>query len=201
MFKPGDKVRAKDKKLAEYYWENHPEIMEVLHVSFKCGEYISIVGSPNNGKSAHDNTKNWVYNADMFELCESVDSVPSETIEHEGYTYTRGEKIPESWVKKGVWAIDDDGDLARVYNMDNEGAAWETRERECNSSSVEYFTSQYRQFEETDWKWGMYCEFQGEVWLIFLAPLIFEEGICVHISKDDRALYVKASEIIPTFKR
>lgn len=201
MFKPGDKVRAKGTELGEFHWENHPEIMEVLHVSHKFGEHISIVGDPKNGKSSHDNTNNWVYSADMFELYESVDSVPPETIEYEGYIYIRREKTPDSWVKEGAWAINDDGDWAQVYNADDEGVAWVTQEKECNCSSVEFFASQYRKFEEKDWKWGMYCEFEGEVWLLFLN--LNEQGgkLWANLSKGDSIICVKASEITPTFKR
>lgn len=91
MFKPGDKVRYTGEKL-EYPWVGLPEIMEVLHVSLKNEGYISIVGDPNNGKSGHDYTKNWVYETSMFELCESVDPISPETIKHEGYIYTLRKK-------------------------------------------------------------------------------------------------------------
>lgn len=200
MFKPGDKVKATNNRLG-FLWKNHPEIMKVLHVSRDHENLISIVGNPKNGDSGHDHTKNWVYDADMFEACERVSSIPPENIEHDGYTYTRGEKVQESWVKEGVWAINDDGELAKIFLANDEWVTWETHNITRNASSIDYFLDQYRPFKEDDWKWGMYCEFQGEVWLLFINLTRQGGTLFANLSNEDSVVCVRASEITPTFKR
>lgn len=60
---------------------------------------------------------------------------------------------------------------------------------------------QYRKFEEKDWDWGMYCEYEGEVCLLCIKPIMHTDGLWVNISNGGNIICVKASEITPTFKR
>lgn len=200
MFKPGDKVRAKDKTL-RCYWKNHPKIMEVLHVANEVGSIISIAGNPRNGKSSYDETKNWVYDASMFELCEIVDSIPPETIEHEGYTYTRGEKIAPSWLKDGEWLTHKFDGGVRKVRQKGDGVYDIMVTEDVGVRYHEGIKDQYRSFKETDWKWGMCCEYSGSVWLLFINPSKKDGTLWANLSKDDSIICVKASEITLTFKR
>ena len=92
-----------------------------------------------------------------------VPSTPPETIQHEGYNYTRGEPVVPEWVKDGAWVVDkEDGAVSQLFICGNSVGVHGYTETDYGSIDLCDVADVFRPFTNEDWKWGMWAEYQGE---------------------------------------
>ena len=132
-----------------------------------------------------------------------VSTTPPETIQHEGYNYTRGEPVVPEWVKDGAWIVDkEDGAVSQLFICGNSAGVHGYTETDYGSIDLCDVADVFRPFTNEDWKWGMWAEYKGEK--VFIMSEADTAGN-VEISK--KPIYKKAlssftialsSELTPT---
>ena len=155
QFKVGDRVRRKS---GGKIWDNGPEtaIVKGIH-KHGC---ISVIEHPLNGCSGWDGTRDWAMFSDSFHL---VPTTPPETIQHEGYNYTRGEPVVPDWVKDGAWIVDkEDGSVVQLFICGNSAGVHGYTETDYGGIDLCDVADVFRPFTNEDWKWGMWAEYNGE---------------------------------------
>lgn len=143
---------------------------------------------------------------DMFETdygnpshLELVSTTPPETIQHEGYNYTRGEPVVPEWVKDGAWVVHkESGDLHQLFE-DGPGYFKAVNKKTRHPFVLDFHPSMpvsdvFRPFTDADWKWGMWAEYKGEK--VFVSAAL-PTGLAVSKPTDGYFL-APFSEITPT---
>lgn len=104
----------------------------------------------------------------------STSTTPPETIQHEGYNYTRGEPVVPEWVKDGAWVVNIcSGELRKVKEV--KPGVFDLVVNDL--VSIRYqdaIRDQYRPFTNADWKWGMWAEYKGEKVFVCSGKLPFD---------------------------
>ena len=89
-----------------------------------------------------------------------------ETIQHEGYNYTRGEPVVPEWVKDGAWVVTTkDGELIPdvLYQLVEQEDGFYTKGRSGYLGKITaVFINSFRPHEPSDYKWGDWAMYGGE---------------------------------------
>ncbi|QHJ84054.1 MAG: hypothetical protein [Caudoviricetes sp.] len=102
---------------------------------------------------------------DFYKLHSRASETPPATITHEGYTYTRGERVCPEWLKGGAWVISRrTGILYKVTHAGNDRfcAANSDGSYNCGQISASEFIRAYRPHEPSDYKWGDWAMYEGK---------------------------------------
>ena len=187
QFKVGDRVLVKDST-----WV--PNSRTLSMVGLECE--VRMKSSVNSSVSVWNSDKSDWRNFRDTDL-ELVPTTPPDTIQHEGYNYTRGEPVVPEWVKDGAWVVHKEtGDVMRLsvsqyavkaINMNGQ-FKWYGSDKK--TASV-----RFRPFTNEDWKWGMWAEYKGEK--VFVVKAYNEGGVIVS-TPDNPLFHTKYSEITPT---
>ena len=109
---------------------------------------------------------------------------PPATITHEGYTYTRGERIPPDWVKDGAWVVSRaSGTIVEIVSASDNfvraraiGADMQMRYEAAE------FAGYFRPFTAKDWRWGMWADYDGKRVFVMTSA---NEHNCISVSYPD----------------
>lgn len=187
QFKVGDRVLVKDST-----WV--PNSRTLSMVGLECE--VRMKSSVNSSVSVWNSDKSDWRNFRDTDL-ELVPTTPPDTIQHEGYNYTRGEPVVPEWVKDGAWVVDTVHDrVLQMRSHDCDG--YSLYDQKGNLASLDPDIGPrklFRPFTNEDWKWGMWAEYKGEK--VFVVKAYNEGGVIVS-TPDNPLFHTKYSEITPT---
>ena len=101
-------------------------------------------------------------------------ATPPETIQHEGYNYTRGEPVVPEWVKDGAWVVNIGNDELRRVKEVKPGVFDLVVNDLVSIRYQDAIRGQYRPFTNEDWKWGMWVKYKGEKVFVCSGKLPFD---------------------------
>ena len=191
-FKVGDWVR---KVASGHLWE------------FKVGDELTVTGFSSLGNAWVSNGEDTdtAHDSDL-ELISRPSETPPTTIEHEGYTYTRGERVLPDWLKDGAWVVNvGTGDLRQVHEV-SPGVFNLATGTAISIRYGEHIRDQYRPHEPSDYKWGDWAMYEGKK--IFVMAKIKPDGRlaasypnmdgrCEHTGTSQWG-YIHTSQLTPT---
>ena len=130
-----------------------------------------------------------------------TDFVPPTTITHEGYTYTRGERVLPDWVKDGAWVVNVvSGDLRQVEEF-SPGKFGLVTGTTVSIRYEDHLRDQYRPHEPSDYKWGDWAMYDGKRVFVMCGP-DQDNHIAISGTGMNNSLsnwkFVKPSELTPT---
>ena len=109
-----------------------------------------------------------------------VATTPPETIQHEGYNYTRGEPVVPEWVKDGAWVVNIYSDELRKVEEVKPGVFDLVVNDLVSIRYQDAIRGHYRPFTNEDWKWGMWAEYKGE--RVFVMGASFDDNTFIEVS-------------------
>lgn len=105
----------------------------------------------------------------------------------------RARGVPE-WVKDGSWVVRKDNGYIHQVKETKSGIFHLTIDSEYSIRITHHIYGQYRPFTNSDWKWGMWAEYEGEK--VFVCE---NSAIGVYASrKTDPYFFATYSELTPT---
>lgn len=156
-------------------------IRNIDNPHYEIGAIGKVIGVNDDGyvkvnlksKTIYGERNYWAYQGWM-ELISSPSETPPATITHEGYTYTRGDRVLPDWLKDGAWVVNvGTGDLRQVKEVSPgvfdlaTGAAISVR-------YGDHIRDQYRPHKPSDYKWGDWAMYEGKK--VFVMAKITPDG-------------------------
>ena len=163
-FKVGDVIRNK--------YNSHYEvgaIGKVIGVTDLGWVRVDLKSTSRYGES------NYWANQDWMELISSPSEAPPATITHEGYTYTRGERVYPEWLKDGAWVVNVVSGVLRQVKEVSPGVFDLTTGTIISIRYGDHIRDQYRPHEPSDYKWGDWAMYDGKK--VFVMNYLGSEGI------------------------
>lgn len=140
-------------------------------LDINVGERYTITGVDGslidfNDSAGHGRTRT----SNGYKLHSRPSESPPATITHEGYTYTRGERVRPDWLKDGAWVVNvGTGDLRQVKEV-SPGVFDLTTGTIISIRYGDHIRDQYRPHEPSDYKWGDWAMYDGKKVFVMCGP-------------------------------
>lgn len=120
------------------------------------GVYGSLIDF--NDSAGHGRTRT----SNGYKLHSRPSESPPATITHEGYTYTRGERVRPEWLKDGAWVVNVGTGVLRQVKEVSPGVFDLTTGTIISIRYGDHIRDQYRPYKPSDYKWGDWAMYEGK---------------------------------------